>query len=441
MPARTKPTALDVLQAEEDRQRVLVTGRAIAAHRTGRPLSRSDIYPDVEFADSMGYTRQGVPLLPMSLLYEKLVVYVPPASKKELRRRWGISIEELGELAARGIVEPLIGHITDYSAPHFASLFESPVGVPSVWTRGLTLLEEKGLQDTLLEESYSFDFDQLASENLLGDKFRLHFPGMRKEALHRRIKRELLTNLADLYLFDEPEVVESLQVSALKTDPSEVARAIMLLSELRAYPTLFGLGGTANYSADLVPELPNLGANLDWALTTPTGRGVKLGQFSDILKGVGVSPEELTLEQVVDFHSSGQARLLRKSVAAFEREAGLAASSAASELGSVERLLAEAEALNEVVRDSLVELGTPAQRRRYGSLKRRTTWAFEMGGLAVGGWVGQQVVGEAWGAVGGAALVRTSLEYFKGGVAEAISSTRFRPGVANLWRIRDAAKK
>lgn len=437
-PRRRRMTELDELAENERAEVVRSAGRVV---RKGRVQGPDDIYPDIKRPSALGFTRQGVPLLPMALLYERLVVYVPPSNRRALQARWRLTYEDFLKLVESDLVQPLVGHIHDYTAPHFDPLFDGGAVVPSVWTRGVTLLATLGLEDTLKPETYSFDFDLLASQPSLVTKFKRHFPSYDAARLHERIKSELLTNLADLALFGESELVDALQRTAPSLPPDELARSLLLLSEVRTYPTLFGLGGTANYDARYVEHLPMLGQDLEWALHSSQSRQLSVGQYESILGGIGLDVETLTVDNVIDFHSSNDAKLLRKAIAAFEHQAHAIASSPRRD-HDIDPVLAEALEVERILREVNRELRRPASSRRYDRTMATTSWLLQLGGLALGSWAGAELAGTSFADIGtGAILSQAIITPARRPLANAFVRRRFRPGLANLWRIRRSRKK
>lgn len=422
------------LVALEDAERQVASDAVAKSRRRGYIATVNDLYPGMRLPSSVGYTRQGVPLLPLALLYEKLVVYVPPIDRPSLQTRWGTTYEDFVELVRCGIIQPLVGHIPDYRSSHFRDLFESGTPVPSVWTRGLTALTELGLGDALRPDRYSFDLEELSVQPSLVAKFKRHFPRYSDQRLHRRIRTELLTNLADLALFGEHEIIDDLERVAPSLPPDDLARTILLLSEVRAYPILFGLGGTANYDARL-SQPPMLGEGLEWAIAHRDHRHVKADRYGALLKGIGIDVSTLAVDDVLEFHGSNDARLLRKAVAAFEREAQKAAAS--TTVGDLDPLLSEATELDSLLTAATRELRSPAERKRYDRTVSTSSWVLQVGGVALGGWVGLETTGTPFGAVGGAALFKAAVvDPTKTALTNALVARRFRPGVANLWRLR-----
>lgn len=402
--------------------------------------SVEDLYPDLSLPASVGYTRLGVPLLPMTLLYERLVVYVPPVDSRALQARWGMAYNDFLRLVDAGIVQPLIGRVTDYTGKQFRLLLEAGPPVPSVWTRGLTLLGECDLDWTLRPESYRLDFDELAMQPSLLTKYRKHFPRLTQTALHERIKAELLTNLADLALFGEHDLLDEIQRADGSVPSDDLARTILLLSEVRAYPTLFGLGGTANYDKRYIAALPNIGDDIRWAMSQPNSRHLSQDTLSALLRNIGFDVSKLTVDQVLEFHTTPDARTLRRTLQRFEVQAQKTVSTTGVP-PDLDPVLAEAQELDRLLQAVNKQTSNTMLRRKYDRAVTATSWSLQIGGLALGGWVGSKTTGTPIGAVGGAVILKEAvIAPLRPLLTSAIVSRRFSPGVANLWRIRARRK-
>ena len=87
-----------------------------------------DVYPDiyerVRSQKGVAYVRGNVSIKLMAILYDTVIVYIPPLAQKQLELRFYLKDwNELITLCQHGIVIPIIGRAEQYTAPHFDDLF------------------------------------------------------------------------------------------------------------------------------------------------------------------------------------------------------------------------------------------------------------------------------------------------------------------------------
>ena len=442
--ASAKDTHRRRILAERHEQEVETAKRSCAnAAERGHVQSFRDLYPEFNINSSTGYARGAMPLLPLVLLYDRNVVYVPPADKSSLETRWGLPWKDFLELVEAGVVVPMVGHLTDYVSQHFDALWslgvESSDGrrvpPPSTWARGLTALEMVGRSESLDPKSYRINIDEVASDERLTEKYRRLFPRMSESDLHTRIRTEVLTNLADLSLFGEDDMIDALD-SAGRRSSEGIASSLFMVSELRTYPELFGLGGVANYGASEMAAKFSQGDSFLPDMKPPR----MLGDGYDLLlRGIGLSAENLTVREVLDFHSSSQAARLRQAIKSFEDEVHSAARS--YHVTNANEIIKRAVEVDDILKSAGRTVLSPKNTRRYGRTERGTSFIVKLGGLAAGGWLGH-VVGNVGYGIGGAAIIENAvIEPLKPIISDAILKMRFSPGIANLWKIkRDRSK-
>lgn len=417
---------------QDDQIATLVSGATELRDR-GFVEGPADLYPDYVPATKPGYTRHAVNVPLMTLLYEQVVVYVSPSPEERLQEKFSIPLASLVDLAEVGIVLPLVGHLEDYTDPAFDALLA--LDPPSIWARGLGVLEVLDMWDTLDEAQCPLPVTELARTNVIRRWFGAQFPTLDAEALTGRIKQELLTNYADLCIFDEAEVASSL---AAHRDPARLVGSLFALNEVRTYPTLFGLGGTANY------DLASVKA--DARLTTSLARNLDRGSdvravprsLSLLLRGLELDVPTMSTDDIIQFHSSGDATRLRSAVSRFEslatRRTGVA------EEDNLELFLGRAEEFQTLLREAVAELHDPRRLDDATAIRENAVIALQAGGLAAGGWLGGWV--GALGALGGAKLLE---RFVPAGVKERLIAAgmlaRFGLGTAQLWGIRTRRHK
>lgn len=418
----------------DDQANIVLNNCAIPLQR-GHLREPKDIYPDIQIPSSVAYTRYTIPLPFLVLLYEKTTVYVPPLSKKDLLLRWGTSIETVIALAQSGIVVPIIGRPTDYRASHFAPLLE--LKPPSLWARGVALLDRLGMNAALDERDCPLPIAEMAHVKPLRRKYSHYESGLRGEALTTRIKRELLLNYADLCIFGEQQLAESL---GRLREPQQIVDRLLLANEIRTYPILFGLGGTANYDTRMLRAESGVARTLP-NLTLIDKSKVIPGNLNLLFNGLGIDISHLTTNEIIEFHVSGNGARLRAAMAYFERRASKKLGSSAPITDS-EQVIAAAAALEDVILNTARELSSPEFIRRASNTQRTSNVLLKVGSPALGGWLSHLAGASVFDGIGGGAIVQTFIiDPVKDKIVDAALVARFRPGLANLWRIAKARRR
>jgi hypothetical protein len=411
---------------EEDAERALsVAGGVLKRGRLERP---QDLYPELKLPHLVGYSRAPVPLPLLVLLYDVVVVYVPPSSQSRLEAKWGLPFEDFVDLARAGLVQPLIGHPPDYSAQYFKPLLEERP--PSLWARGYGMLCALGLEATLSPDECPLPVSEIAQLKPARLKYSRQFPALSQDELTARIEREVLTNYADLWIFGEGELADAL---ALHREPMTTFGALLTVNEVRTYPTLFGMGGTANYDLDTLRAeavmLETFGAE------PPRDVRVVPQNLDILLRGVGVDVGQVTANDLIELHASGGAERLRRAMSDFEHEAQDATEAAGSDL---DLYLGAAETLQDRLKQVGDELLKPETKKRLGDVDRRTRYTVRAGLPALGAGLGA-MLGSLPGAVAGGAIGNLAERILPDAavdhLAERVNSKLFSPGVANLWRM------
>ena len=391
-----------------------------------------DMYPDIRRPQSISYARQSVPLTVLLLLYERTAVFVPPLSKSDLRIRWNTPLRTVIELAQRDIVIPIIGRPTDYSAAHFDPLLE--IRPPSLWARGVALLDRLGMGSALDEDECPLPIQNMAHGKVLRQKYERYQAGISGEELTQRIKGELLLNYADLCIFGEHQLAESF---AQYQDPQMITDRLFLANEVRTYPVLFGLGGTANY------DRSSLRMDAFTAKTLPTfiastRQQMVPSNLNVLLRGLGIEISKMRAKDISDFHLSGDGARLRAAVKYFEAEAKKAAAKTSSEhgLNEEEELFEAARKLEMLIAAASKEVASPSFIRQAQRLQGSPNVVLRIGSPALGGWLAQLPGVSVLQGIGGGTILKQLVPApMRERIVDAALTARFQPGLANLWSI------
>lgn len=284
----------------EEKERAFARTQGAKAVTEGFVSNATAIYSDLNPTDRLGFYRNGAPLPALLFLYETTVVYIPPADRSTIQRKLGVKWRDLLRLIEKGCIQPIIGHPTHYAnRAHFDELFEYMP--PSVWARGDELARKFANADEYWEMAESLlSLDEMAQVSWIRAKFQRHFPHLGERELSRRIATEVGTNFVDLCIYGyEPLARDLAGLSNLDWS----TRRILETSELLTYPTLIGLGGTANYGLQTAPAVAEAASN---AYIAPSPLRLVSGEAQLLLEGLSISaPGSIDVELILNFHKDG----------------------------------------------------------------------------------------------------------------------------------------
>lgn len=273
-----------------------------------------DLYPEMKDATSVCYIRGNVPMKAMLLLYDKIVVFVPPATKECLEKRFGIPYEEFIELCRCGLVQPLIGHAVEYTEDIFVELLK--LKPPSVWARGVGSLSLLQMDDVLEEARCKLPVWKIAMLPSVRKQWGEHFGNIRESELTERIIREVSTLYADLCVFGYKSIADSL-AEDLK-DEKKIIKQLKFLNEILTYPILFGLGGSPNYSYD---KLQSKNRTINLHLNEKTQLVPE--ELLYVLEDIGLSVNSLEINEIIEFRSKKIGKYIIDLLNDFEEKANL----------------------------------------------------------------------------------------------------------------------
>jgi hypothetical protein len=322
-----------------------------AVVRRGYIDSPADIYPDIEFVNHSSYVRTPLPLGFLVLLYDRTVIFVPPVSESELAARFGLPFAKILALSRAKVVLPIIGNALDYGADHFDELLD--LKPPSLWARGVCLLEQLGMGATLTEDGCPLPVREMAQLDSLRSKYATRFPTLDPETLEARTRQEILTNYADMCIFGEQAVADRL---AALGDAQRTVDRLLLVNEVRTYPILFGMGGTANYDSRSILNESASHQTLSPLRDASSDVSVLPHNLGVLLDGVGITVQNMSARDIAAFHADGKGRRLRAAVQHFEEQA----KKAVSGLSDSQMILGYAQSLQEQIRYAAVEISSPS---------------------------------------------------------------------------------
>ena len=124
----------------------------------------NDLYPELTNLNNIAYIRGETDLKTIALLYDRVVVFIPPVSEQHIISQYNITYNELIMLCKEGIVIPLIGDPLDYDYNTYKELFSlEPI---SVLSRGLAVLDKIGMENYIEKAAVDLPMDKIVRAEL-----------------------------------------------------------------------------------------------------------------------------------------------------------------------------------------------------------------------------------------------------------------------------------
>jgi hypothetical protein len=429
-------TADKLLQLEEQ-QIEYIQKNSDSVLKKGIIETASDLYPDVNIPDNVAFGRGELPLAYLLLLYEKVALFIPPIPKQFLELRWKVKYEFVLELIERNFIQPFIGNPNAYTADHFEALFKLCPNIPSVWCRGKGLLDAMGMGDKLDERACPLPIEQIALLPEVRNRGRFKSFNGTKDELTSLIKKDLLVDYADLHIFGDGIIADSL--IELK-NPSQIAQKLLYLNDIRTYPILFGLGGSPNYDIPTLISNPSL--LLDIEQDRKTSTLIVPEDLDQLLRGVNFKIDNLDMKTLFDFHSSELGLSLRKALSEFEKNAKKNIDDYSTD--NLSKVLLFAKNLQTILHEVKSELNTPSKIVKIRKTQKFVDDTFEtiiqpgqvaIGLMVLGTALGLDLKESTFTSLLGSAVAKSVKEKLKDKVKFTALSLNYSPSIAHLWKI------
>ncbi len=418
----------DNLLEYEHNEKLFIKKASNLIREKGKIEKPSDIYPEIQIPNTLTYRSGDIPLSYLLLLYEKLVLFIPPSTKDILENKWHMSFNTVIELCEQKYIIPLIGHPTEYDAPHFDPLLR--LKPPSVWARGLTLLNELGLGDKLIEANCPLPIDKMAKLPSLENKYQRHFPNLTKKELYETIKRELLTYYADLWLFGEGDLANC--ISNIK-NPELVTERLFLTNEICTYPILFGLGGTANFDLHTFSNPTHIKHYVH------SSKRFKIipKDLDILLRGVDLDFEGLSLKKIMEFHSSGASKELQDALQKFENYSKQIIRNINNIDDQIEEYIVSAQHFEQKIKEIGKEFSTNSFRQKISKAEQNFIYGIRIGGIVLGSSLYFLLDAQTIGTISGISALWDKIlpPSMTDKVIRSYLDNKFYPGLSNLWKI------
>lgn len=310
------------LQRYHEEQMKYVLDHKSILKKQGHVGSAYDVYPDVyeRISDkkSVAYIRGDVPIKTMALLYDIIIIFIPPLSQKTLEKRFKLNNwKELIELCQADIVIPIIGEAKYYTARHFNDLFKSLQTEPySLYARGVALLEVFDMSNTLSFAKSTLPVDAIADSPIIYNNWAKQYKNLDEKTIKDKIRHDAAVQFADLCIFGLQE--EAATIAEL--EPVEIYNNLKVLNEMRTYPILFGLGSQANYDQQKIKSMISSKAkeqftsiNMDYAMP----QAIPDNELEVLFRGIGIDVNHINTKDIISYHNSDLGKRLRAALAYF----------------------------------------------------------------------------------------------------------------------------
>lgn len=281
--------------------------------RQGYVKEYKDVYPDIHSRihskKGVAYIRGNVPLKLMAIIYDTVVVYIPPLNKKQLEQRFRLKWDDLIKLCQHNIVIPIIGNAINYTAEHFNDLFMLPYPPYSLWARGLGLLDVFDMSDTLSVAKNVLPVDKIADDSVVFQKWKKRTQLSDDKLIRQKIMDDVAVQYADLCIFGCKNEAEALTCLA----PRELYNTLKIMNEVRTYPILFGLESQANYDTEKLRTISKINIRQSdfQPLTVPKD------ELEILFEGIGINVDSMDIEDIITYHIDGLGKKLRAALSYF----------------------------------------------------------------------------------------------------------------------------
>lgn len=304
----------DLLIYHEEQMDIIKQNRSTLVSK-GYVNEYRDVYPDVysriHSQKGIAYIRGNVSIKLMTILYDIVIVFIPPLSKKQLENRFFLSSwDELITLCQHGIVIPIIGKAENYTAPHFDDLFNKlPFKPYSLWARGLALLDVFGMSNSLEIAKEIMPVDKISNDATILKQWSKRYNRRSEEFVKNKIKDDIAVQYADLCVFGCKNEAESL----LSFPASEIYKNMKLLNEIRTYPILFGLESQANFENNRLSMISTMPIKPQYYIPM----SLPENELEILYRGIGIDVDDISITDIIAYHNDGLGKKLRSALTYF----------------------------------------------------------------------------------------------------------------------------
>ena len=393
-----------------------------------------DVYPDIyeriHSHKGVAYIRGDVSIKLMAILYDTVIVYIPPLSKKQLEVRFYLkSWDELITLCQHGIVIPIIGKAENYTASHFDDLFNKlPIKPYSLWARGLGLLDVFGMGNTLEIAKEVMPVDAIASDGVTFKKWAKKFNNRDESFVKAKIRDDVAVQYADLCIFGCKNEAESL----LSLPPRDLYRNLKLLNEVRTYPILFGLESQANFDHSKLATLSTLPIKPQYYIP----QSLPEDELEILYRGIGIDVDDVSITDIIAYHDDGLGKKLRSALSYFNDYCDSQICKA--EQMDLTQVYGRAEAFQKELKEAINDLNCNNYYLKLDRSQKTITKVLQIGTVAAGAIVAtspdaSQVLSVASVVATGASIIQAVPESIADLLVKLAAQGVHSKFVANMW--------
>lgn len=431
----------DLLLFHEEQMDVIKQNR-VALNRQGYVKGYRDVYPDIydQISSKKGvaYIRGNVSIKLMAILYDTVIVYIPPLSQSQLEARFFLKDwEELIALCQHGIVIPIIGKTEQYTAHHFDALFNKLSSGPySLWARGLGLLDVFNMSNTLDIAKEVMPIDEIANDVVILKKWQKKYRNRPEEFVRRRIKDDVAVQYADLCIFGCKNEIESY----LSLHPRDLYQNLSLLNEIRTYPILFGLESQANFDYNKLTGLSTMPIKPQFYIP----QSLPENELEVLCRGIGVDIDDVSINDIIAYHNDGLGKKLRSALSYFNDYCDTKIRE--TEQMDLAQICTRAEAFQKQLKEAIDDLNCKNYYVKLDNSEKAITKILQIGTVVTGAVIAtdpnsSQAISVASIVAAGSSIIGAVPESIASFLIKLAAKGVYSKFIANMWTARKIANK
>lgn len=395
--------------------------------------SYRDVYPDIykriHSKKGIAYIRGNVSIKLMAILYDVVIAYVPPLSKKHLEIRFNLNNwDEFIILCQHGIVIPIIGKAENYTAEHFDDLFNKlPEGPYSLWARGLALLDVFGMSNSLEIAKEVLPVNAIANDKSIFKKWAKEYSHCSEDFVKTKIKEDVAVQYADLCIFGCQNEADSLK----NLKPTEIYSNLRLFNEIKTYPILFGLESQANFDRGKLAAIGTIHIEPHFYIpqTLPEE------ELEILYRGIGIDVDNIPAANIIAYHNDGLGAKLRSALTYFNDYCDNKICN--TEQMDLTQVYARAESFQKELKSAINDLNCNNYYLSLDKSKKVLTKVLQIGTVAAGATIvindTSQVLSVASLAATSTSIINAVPESVADFIVKILAQKRYSKFVANMW--------
>lgn len=424
----------DFLYSYELKERSIIKRTQFISSKIPYATSSKELYPDIDINGGTVYLRGSVPLKLLLLLYDKIILFMPPANREYFENKYHLSFDDILTLCRKKIIIPLIAHPTDYKDDCFRDLFE--LNPPSVWSRGISLMNVFNMDFEAIQGR--LPLKRIAAFASVRKQWRRHYPLVTEELLTENIVRELSTLCADLIVFGYDDIIDNL--IDLKVPDYQLVNYLKTLNEILTYPYLFGLGGTPIFDYKDIKNISKYNFSIkETAFNEPE---IVCPSLKYVLEDFEIYFNDLSIYQLIEYHNDHFAKKMRKAIMDLQQ---VSSSMLVKKSISIDEICNCADNLNFALEDFHKQVGSDIS-LAIKKTEKEVYNQISLGSVTLGNYLVHNTRGNNidiaylsnFNTLNAISLFPTDLQRI---ISSKVIAERFSPSVATLWEISNKIHK